>query len=104
MSSLGKNVILINANITQRLLSKSSFDTGLLMMVRVDVADAIDFISKYQTQDWDEEMGETHLAYTEKELKELLSILQKPSLEGKTSMGLKKTSPSISTRNIISSI
>jgi SAM-dependent methyltransferase len=36
--------------------------------VRLDVADAVEFISKYRSrteQDWQEEMGETHFALTE---------------------------------------
>lgn len=38
--------------------------------VKLDIADAVEFISKYRTpseEDWNEEMGETHFFFTEEE-------------------------------------
>lgn len=42
--------------------------------VKLDIADAIEFISKYRSpdeEDWNEEMGETHFFFTEKDHQEV---------------------------------
>jgi hypothetical protein len=54
----------------QRKIVFEGMDDG----IKLDIADAIEFISKYQSPneaDWKEEMNETHFSFTEREFREI---------------------------------